>query len=100
MELARRFANRVDLLEVYERVRQRCGTRSTEQADTVRTDRAASYNPRQRLLSERFTDEQLLEIVSAYRNGMKQREVVARYGISAHALKDLLRKHKARRCDP
>lgn len=98
MELARRIANRSYLLERFESIRQRCGTEPDEPARTVQS-RPTGYSPRRRLLSERFTEAQLLEIVDAYRNGMKQREVVAHYGISANALKILLRKHGARRCD-
>jgi uncharacterized protein YjcR len=51
------------------------------------------------LLSERFTPDQLLGIVNDYRDGMKQREVVEKYGISPMALKRLLIQHHARRCD-
>jgi hypothetical protein len=91
--------NFAGLLEAFDRIRLRCGTDTVGPAITVHTDRPADYDPRQRLLTERFTAEQVLEIVAAYRNGMKQREVVATYGISASALKRLLTQHNARRCD-
>jgi hypothetical protein len=53
-----------------------------------------------KLLAERFTPEQLEKIITSYCSGVRQREIVATYGISASALKRLLRDAGARRCDP
>lgn len=99
MEVARRFANRADLLEVFERVRERCGTGTGEPASTVRSDRPADYNPRRRLLSERFNSHELQQIIDMYRRGARICDVAKRYEIGTTTLKKLLREHGARRCD-
>jgi len=57
-------------------------------------------NPNQvRRIADRFSPEKVQEIVNAYRDGMKQREVVVHYGISASALKRLLRERGVRKND-
>lgn len=98
VELARRFANRADLLEAYERVLTRCGNKD-QPIDDVLPKRPANYSPRARLLTERFTPDDLEAIITDYQNGMRQRDVVAKYGIGTTTLKKLLRRVGARRCD-
>lgn len=93
MELARRFANRADLLDVYERVRQKCGTGTAEPADTVRTDRPADYNPRERLLSVRLKDDDIAKIVAAGREGMPMQEIADKFKVSRSSIKRILKRH-------
>ncbi len=52
-----------------------------------------------KLLSQRFTQEAIEEIINAYRNGMTQAQVVERYDLSPSALKRLLKERGERRSD-
>jgi len=93
VEIARYFANRPDLLEVFGRVRQRCGTGTSEPAMTVRSTRPSTYNPRTRLLSERLTDDDLAKLVASGREGVPMAKLAEQFKISRSSIKRLLKEN-------
>lgn len=93
VDVARHFANRPDLLEVFERVRQRCGTGTAEPAMTVRSTRPSSYNPRARLLSERLADDDLAKIIASAREGVPMWMLAEQFKISRSSIKRMLKEH-------
>jgi hypothetical protein len=93
VEVARYFANRPDLLEVFERVRQRCGTGTSEPAMTVRSTRLSTYDPRAHLLSERLTDDDVIKIVACGREGVPMIKLAEQFKISRSSVKRLLKEN-------
>ena len=98
MELVRRYSNRPDLqerlTEARSRARQR-GEREPESQANSATGRAPSVWR----VRDRLTDDDVLRLIAEFLAGTSKRELAAQYELSLGSVKNLLRKHGARRAN-
>lgn len=102
MDVLRGYGNRTSVLADLRRAAERL---KTPHLDGLVPDQGpndlASASPLQgaRLISVRFTPEQVATIVERFKTGATIYQVAAEYQIGTTTLKGLLRKYKARRKD-
>jgi hypothetical protein len=100
VEAVRRYANRSDLLEDYERAasqtgRHPAGTAPDDDPEMITT----GPSPRARLLCNRLSETDISQLILSYHAGATIKELAERYDIGMTSLKRLLRERKVRRCD-
>lgn len=100
VELLRRYANRSDLLVDLSQAVDRLQGRQLELA-TDPPDELTSccQQPRRRLLSTRFTYDDIASMITKYDQGETAKLIAAEHQISLTSLKRLIREHGVRRRD-
>jgi transposase-like protein len=103
VELLRRYSNWGDLLDDLNRVVARLDGCSAEPADEDEPDDLASacqHNPRERLLSERLTANDVTKMLELYWSGTNTiQEIATEFQVGKTALKRLFREHGGRPTD-
>jgi DNA-binding NarL/FixJ family response regulator len=97
VELLTRYSNRSDLLKPLLDVLRRI--KDNDQTDEPGIDVYTPTGPG-RLIQDRMTDQQVMEIIDCYRSGLTRKEVAAKFDVPERTIKWIMRKHGVRKRKP
>ncbi|MGH3938558.1 MAG: sigma factor-like helix-turn-helix DNA-binding protein [Pseudonocardiaceae bacterium] len=99
MDLLRRYSNRPDLLGPLVSILRRVTDPAEDGHETVTTIEGRTASPD--YVREKLTEQQMTELIAAYRSGTTARELAERYGVHVSTVKKRLRRCGTRRtADP
>ncbi len=99
MELARHYSNQPQLLDDLRQAAKQLRSELAPERDATPLLASAGPSQRPRLVSSRLSEDDITNLIAAYRAGASTAELATRFGIGATTVKKLLRERRCRRKD-